>query len=166
MDDHQFPITFWLKWLKGEHQYSLSRVMIDDSIAEMVALNKTYKVAVNDEASVYPGNVEVFICRWHIMRACGDCGCFRRPFRLRPFLQATRERITSTDPVELLERGCAHTEALLGLYGWYLNSIILREALPVQEDSYAFGTLKIFGHNTAGKPHSETSSILLQFHQL
>ncbi|KAI9311336.1 hypothetical protein BX666DRAFT_2125517 [Dichotomocladium elegans] len=39
-----------LKWLKVEHEYVLSRVMIDDSDTEIVAINKAHN-AMNEEIS-------------------------------------------------------------------------------------------------------------------
>ncbi|KAI7851458.1 hypothetical protein BDC45DRAFT_467240, partial [Circinella umbellata] len=35
----QYPILYWLKWLKDEHGYIPSRVMIDDSDTEIIAIN-------------------------------------------------------------------------------------------------------------------------------
>ncbi|KAG2220710.1 hypothetical protein INT45_012574 [Circinella minor] len=46
----QYPILYWLQWLKDEHGYVPSRVMIDDSNTEIAAINKAYNT-VNDDVS-------------------------------------------------------------------------------------------------------------------
>ena len=46
----QYPILYWIKWLKDEHGYIPSRVMINDSDTEIIAINKAYYY-VNDDSS-------------------------------------------------------------------------------------------------------------------
>ncbi|KAG2216418.1 hypothetical protein INT45_001375 [Circinella minor] len=66
----QYPILYWLQWLKDEHGYVPSRVMIDDSDTEIAAINKAYNT-VNDDVSsgTYTDNVKILICHWHVLRA-------------------------------------------------------------------------------------------------
>ena len=66
----QYPILYWLKWLKDEHGYIPSRVMIDDSDTEIIAINKAYNY-VNDDPStnIFIDKVKILICHWHVLRA-------------------------------------------------------------------------------------------------
>lgn len=66
--DSQYPIRYWLEWLKNEHQYVPATIMIDNSDTEIAAINNTYnQIAVEEiaeeeasatlEVSIYNPNI-------------------------------------------------------------------------------------------------------------
>ncbi|KAI9478922.1 hypothetical protein BDB00DRAFT_186732 [Zychaea mexicana] len=56
--DSQYPVEFWLKWLKQDVHYQPRCIMIDNSDTEMAGI-----------WSAYGDDVQVMICHWHIKGA-------------------------------------------------------------------------------------------------
>ncbi|CEP11836.1 hypothetical protein [Parasitella parasitica] len=63
----QYPVCFWLEWLKDQFGYSPSMVMIDNSDTEFAAINLVYKNT--DEVDVFNTNFKILLFHWHIMKA-------------------------------------------------------------------------------------------------
>ena len=56
--DSQYPVEFWLKWIKEETRFQPQTIMIDNSNIEMAEIR-----------SAYGESVQVLIWHWHIKRA-------------------------------------------------------------------------------------------------
>ncbi|KAI7858079.1 hypothetical protein BDC45DRAFT_477841 [Circinella umbellata] len=66
----QYPILYWLKWLKDEHGYIPSRVMIDAFDTEIIAITKVYNYVHDDPSTnIFIDKVKILICHWHVFRA-------------------------------------------------------------------------------------------------
>jgi hypothetical protein len=71
--ESQYPVTCWLQWLKHVHGYQPSKVMIDNSDAEIAAVNMAYNVpsiaSDSQQSIVFNNNVKILICHWHLLKA-------------------------------------------------------------------------------------------------
>lgn len=71
--ESQYPIRFWLQWLKDAHGYQPSKVMIDNSNTEIAAINKAFNIPPeangDDDSIIYNNNVKILICHWHLLKA-------------------------------------------------------------------------------------------------
>jgi hypothetical protein len=71
-NESQYPIRYWLQWLRDAHGYQPSKVMIDNSDAEIAAINMAYNLTSdsgNNEEPVFNNTVKIFICHWHLLKA-------------------------------------------------------------------------------------------------
>jgi hypothetical protein len=71
--ESQYPVTFWLRWLKDIHGYQPSKVMINNSDAEIAAINMAYNMPDttrdDQQGIVFNNNVKIMICHWHLLKA-------------------------------------------------------------------------------------------------
>lgn len=56
--DSQYPVEFWLKWLKDDMHFRPRTIMIDNSDTEIAGIR-----------SAYGEDMQVAICHWHLKRA-------------------------------------------------------------------------------------------------
>jgi hypothetical protein len=59
--ERQEPIITWLTWLRDNHGFAPSSVMIDNSDTEIAAIREVYGEP--------PHEVTVFLCHWHVLKA-------------------------------------------------------------------------------------------------
>jgi hypothetical protein len=52
--ESQYPIRFWLQWLKDAHGYQPSKVMIDNSNTEIAAINKAFNTPLKPTEMTIP----------------------------------------------------------------------------------------------------------------
>jgi hypothetical protein len=71
--ESQYPVTFWLQWLKATHGFQPKKVMIDNSDAEIAAINMAYNLPTGsideNQSIIFNNNVKILICHWHLLKA-------------------------------------------------------------------------------------------------